>query len=58
MIDDTYNASPDSMIAALNLLHDLDPENGGRRAAVLGDMLELGDYTSEGHKMVGRRLPM
>lgn len=55
VIDDTYNASPDSMIAALNLLHDLDPENGGRRVAVLGDMLELGDYTSEGHKMVGRR---
>jgi UDP-N-acetylmuramoyl-tripeptide--D-alanyl-D-alanine ligase len=55
VIDDTYNASPDSMIAALNLLHDLDPENNGRRVAVLGDMLELGDYTSEGHKMVGRR---
>ncbi len=38
IIDDTYNASPDSVMAALNLLQDLD----GRHVAVLGDMLELG----------------
>ena len=38
IIDDTYNSSPDSVMAALNLLHDLD----GRHVAVLGDMLELG----------------
>lgn len=55
VIDDTYNASPDSMVAALNLLHDLEPAAGGRRVAVLGDMLELGDYTPEGHKFVGLR---
>jgi len=55
VIDDTYNAGPDSTIAALNLLHDLSPEAGGRRVAVLGPMLELGEYTVEGHKMVGRR---
>ena len=55
VIDDTYNASPDSMVAALNLLHDLEPATGGRRVAVLGDMLELGDYTPEGHKFVGLR---
>ena len=55
VIDDTYNASPASTVAALNLLADLTPVAGGRRIAVLGDMLELGPYTDEGHKLVGRR---
>jgi len=51
IIDDTYNSSPDSAMAALNLLQDLD----GRRLAVLGDMLELGYMEEEGHRLVGRR---
>lgn len=51
IIDDSYNASPDSVMAALNLLQDLD----GRRIAVLGDMLELGDYAEKGHRLVARR---
>jgi UDP-N-acetylmuramoyl-tripeptide--D-alanyl-D-alanine ligase len=51
LIDDTYNASPDSMIAALNLLAELD----GRKVAVLGDMLELGEWEEKGHRMVGAR---
>lgn len=51
MLDDTYNASPESVIAALNLLRDLD----GRRVAVLGDMLELGAQEVAGHRMVGLR---
>ena len=51
ILDDTYNASPASTIAALNLLAELD----GRKIAVLGDMLELGSYEEEGHKLVGRR---
>jgi len=51
ILDDTYNASPESMLAALNLLHDLD----GRKVAVLGDMLELGLYEQRGHEMVGIR---
>lgn len=55
VIDDTYNASPASTIAALNLLDDLEPERQGRRVAVLGDMLELGHFTDEGHQLVGRR---
>jgi UDP-N-acetylmuramoyl-tripeptide--D-alanyl-D-alanine ligase len=55
IIDDTYNASPASTIAALNLLADLAPDSGGRRVAVLGDMRELGNMTDDGHKMVGRR---
>jgi UDP-N-acetylmuramoyl-tripeptide--D-alanyl-D-alanine ligase len=55
VIDDTYNASPSSTIAALNLLADLEPKQRGRRVAVLGDMRELGDYTRDGHRIVGRR---
>lgn len=55
VIDDTYNASPESTIAALNLLADLTPQGEGRRIAVLGDMRELGSYTDEGHKLVGAR---
>jgi UDP-N-acetylmuramoyl-tripeptide--D-alanyl-D-alanine ligase len=56
VIDDTYNASPASTIAALNLLADVAPSGRGRRVAVLGDMRELGDYTAEGHQLVGRRV--
>jgi UDP-N-acetylmuramoyl-tripeptide--D-alanyl-D-alanine ligase len=55
LIDDTYNASPASTVAALNLLADISPAAGGRRVAVLGDMRELGSYETEGHKIVGRR---
>lgn len=55
VIDDTYNASPTSTIAALNVLADVQPRTRGRRIAVLGDMRELGSYTDEGHKLVGRR---
>jgi UDP-N-acetylmuramoyl-tripeptide--D-alanyl-D-alanine ligase len=51
ILDDTYNASPASTIAALNLLEELE----GRRIAVLGDMLELGHYEQEGHEKVGMR---
>jgi len=51
ILDDTYNASPASTIAALNLLDELE----GRKIAVLGDMLELGDYEREGHEKVGFR---
>lgn len=51
IIDDSYNASPDSTIAALNLLEEMK----GRRIAVLGDMLELGSYEREGHVKVARR---
>lgn len=54
LLDDTYNASPASSLAALNLLADLDI-NGGRRIAVLGDMLELGSYEELGHRKVGAR---
>jgi len=52
LIDDSYNSSPASCLAALNLLADLK----GRKIAVLGDMLELGSYEEEGHRKVGRRV--
>ena len=55
LLDDTYNASEESCIAALNLLSDLAPERTGRRIAVLGDMLELGSSTEVSHVKVGRR---
>jgi len=51
ILDDSYNASPASMFAALNLLAEL----SGRKIAVLGDMLELGEYEDEGHRMVSLR---
>lgn len=51
ILDDTYNASPESTLAALNLLEELE----GRKIAVLGDMLELGPYEQQGHEMVGMR---
>lgn len=51
ILDDTYNASPESTLAALNLLAELE----GRKIAVLGDMLELGPYEWRGHEMVGIR---
>lgn len=51
ILDDTYNAAPPSVLAALNLLDDLE----GTKWAVLGDMLELGDFEESGHRRVGAR---
>jgi len=51
ILDDTYNSTPESALAALNLLSELE----GRKIAVLGDMLELGSYEHQGHEMVGLR---
>jgi UDP-N-acetylmuramoyl-tripeptide--D-alanyl-D-alanine ligase len=51
ILDDTYNASPKSMLADLNLLEEM----SGRKIAVLGDMLELGRYEHQGHRKVGIR---
>jgi len=51
LLDDTYNASPQSTLAALNLLEEMT----GHKVAVLGDMLELGQYEEIGHQMVGVR---
>ncbi|MEN6480699.1 MAG: UDP-N-acetylmuramoyl-tripeptide--D-alanyl-D-alanine ligase [Anaerolineaceae bacterium] len=51
ILDDTYNASPESTLAALNLLAELQ----GNKIAVLGEMYELGQYEKQGHEMVGVR---
>lgn len=52
VLDDSYNANPDSMEAALHALRGL--PGGGRRIAVLGRMGELGSYADEGYRRVGR----
>lgn len=50
ILDDRYNASAASVLAALRLLRD----ESGRHAALLGDMYELGDAEEAEHRMVGR----
>ena len=52
VIDDAYNANPDSMAASLATFSAIDVN--GKRVAVLGDMLELGDFAREGHERMGR----
>ena len=52
VIDDTYNASPDSMKAALGVLDGMETE--GRKIAVLANMLELGENSRQFHYEVGQ----
>mgnify|MGYP000878758315 FL=1 len=54
VIIDCYNASPDSMKASLSVLLQVKAENNGRKVAVLGDMLELGEMSRQLHENVGR----
>jgi UDP-N-acetylmuramoyl-tripeptide--D-alanyl-D-alanine ligase len=49
LIDESYNANPASMRAAVALLDSARPGEGGRKIAVLGDMLEMGDHSAEVH---------
>lgn len=56
IIDDTYNSSPQSCISALEAMHTIKIGEGVRKFAVLGDMLELGNYTEEGHRLIGKKV--
>jgi UDP-N-acetylmuramoyl-tripeptide--D-alanyl-D-alanine ligase len=53
IIDDTYNSSPVAALAALDTLKSVAAT--GRRIAMMGDMLELGRYSVDAHKLVGTR---
>lgn len=52
LLDESYNANPASVKAALALLARMRPAKGGRRIAILGDMLELGEFGPELHKAI------
>jgi UDP-N-acetylmuramoyl-tripeptide--D-alanyl-D-alanine ligase len=53
IVDDAYNASPESMLAAFESLHE--NSHRGRLLAVLGEMRELGGLAEESHRQVGRK---
>ncbi len=53
LLDDTYNAAPASMSAALKVLSQFTPVEGARRIAALGHMAELGPRTDEEHRKIG-----
>lgn len=53
VVEDCYNASPDSVKAALSALMLMPMEAQGRRIAVLGDMAELGDFAPQAHNKCG-----
>jgi len=54
LINDAYNANPRSMELALETLAEM--KGKGRAIAVLGDMLELGDFTEEAHRQIGEKV--
>ncbi len=54
LINDTYNANPRSMELALETLSEM--KGKGRAVAVLGDMMELGDFTEEAHQQIGEKV--
>lgn len=56
LIDDTYNSSPESSLSALKILGKMKLEDGAKKYAVLGDMLEIGSYTEEGHALTGEAI--
>lgn len=53
LIDDSYNAAPASVMAALKILREFPMVDDNRRVAALGDMLELGQYSEDEHRKIG-----
>jgi UDP-N-acetylmuramoyl-tripeptide--D-alanyl-D-alanine ligase len=56
LIDDTYNANPESTLAALKTVSEIKLTGSGKRYAILGDMLELGQETDNAHREVGMKV--
>ncbi len=56
VLNDAYNANPDSMLAAIGTLCEMKPAKGGRRVAILGDMLELGEDSGPAHAEIARAI--
>ncbi|MEI6296458.1 MAG: UDP-N-acetylmuramoyl-tripeptide--D-alanyl-D-alanine ligase [bacterium] len=55
IIDDTYNSSPVALEMALQSFSEI--KNRGRKIAILGDMLELGEHSEKAHKKIGKMIP-
>ena len=55
LIDDTYNSSPESSLNALKTLEKIN-RSQGRKIVIFGDILELGSYSEEGHRLVGEEM--
>ncbi len=56
IIDDTYNSSPEATESALDILSRIKIDPSASKYAVLGDMLEIGHYTVEGHQLAGKKV--
>jgi UDP-N-acetylmuramyl pentapeptide synthase len=54
ILNDTYNANPDSVVAALETMAGI--ASGGKKILVLADMLELGQHSEKQHRMTGREI--
>ena len=54
LIDDSYNASPEAVHAALETLRTLTVPEGTRKIVVLGDMMELGSFSAQEHRRAGK----
>ena len=56
IIDDTYNSSPEAALAAIDVLRRVKVDASAEKYAIMGDMLEIGSYTEEGHRLVGAKI--
>ncbi|MFA6528120.1 MAG: UDP-N-acetylmuramoyl-tripeptide--D-alanyl-D-alanine ligase [Candidatus Gracilibacteria bacterium] len=57
IMDGSYNASPETMLASIEVLKEMRPKGIGKRIAVLGNMNELGDLTDSEHRRIGMLIP-